>query len=69
MNDDKIDEIVISIAYAAFIMIAVIGLMFLLGGCTSEPTRQFNLDDVQDTDCYNSYGGFFGYCDLNRRHI
>lgn len=36
-------------------------LLFGLG-CASTP-RQFNSDDLQNGNCYNTFGGMHGYCD------
>lgn len=38
-------------------------LMLLLASCTIEPYREFNSDDLQDKECYHTFGGQYGYCD------
>lgn len=49
------------------------GLMFLISyiivGCTSEPYREYNRDDVQDKECYLRMGGRWGYCDKERSSL
>ena len=41
-------------------------LIFLLLTSCASPTRVFNSDDLQDSKCYNSYGGQWGYCDVRK---
>lgn len=43
-----------------------VAVMLILVGCSSEPIRQFNVDDEQDHSCYGTYGGQIGYCDKRR---
>lgn len=41
-------------------------LFLFLAGCTTEPLRSYNNDDIQDQSCYGKYGGAWGYCDTNK---
>lgn len=40
-------------------------LLLSLTSCVT-PARVFNMDDLQDSACYNSYGGEQGYCDVRQ---
>jgi len=35
--------------------------------CSNEPTRVFNNNDLQDPNCYGTFGSRSGYCDMPRR--
>lgn len=37
-----------------------------LVSCTTETIRMYNLEDLQDKDCYTRYGARPGYCDKSR---
>lgn len=39
-------------------------LLALLVGCATMYATSYNIDDAQDPNCYKSYQGIKGYCDL-----
>lgn len=45
-----------------FILLLLFIMIAISIGCTTEPVRMFNSDDLEDKGCYLRYGAELGYC-------
>lgn len=51
--------------FTAVFIVVLFNLLLAVISCTTQPHRVYNQDTVQNKDCYQSYGGKYGYCDKN----
>lgn len=38
-------------------------MLLFLSGCYTAPKGDYNVNSLQDPDCYSRFGGQHGYCD------
>jgi hypothetical protein len=48
------------------LVVVALGLTFILIGCYTAPKGEYNINGLQDSNCYGKYGGMHGYCDQIR---
>lgn len=64
MNNNYLIDIFVLLLPTILLILA----LSTIEGCTVEPTRQFNSEDILGYSCHEIYGGTLGYCDNRRNH-
>ena len=58
-----------NVLFDILVLLLIFCTLQILLGCTNEPVRQFNSEDMIDRSCYMRKGAELGYCIATRESL